>query len=321
MDACDLCLADDAVIVSEPNPPQQGRIALCRRCGLFYSRPRLTPEALESFYRSDFTGDAGAQAISGEEGLPTPKKVRSEERRAKRWGLPLVLQHIDLNKKTVLDLRSRSGALASAMTEEGAQVIPVDPFPANLDYARKHRKLGRAQQMSMTELHRLADIPSASIDAVTALTVHLLAHLLSPREFLHNALRVLKPGGWLFLLEKDVLQPNYNVARPTPFASGQAHQYHFTRDSMALYLKAAGFEVVQCTIDPIQATGQNRVIVVVARKPDSAVTPADLFLQPVAITPILAKARRIERFWYGYALWGKGRRKWRKIKRLLQPLS
>ncbi len=319
-DICDLCQTSDPVIVSGPNP-LQGKIALCRRCGLFFASPRLEAEALERFYGNEFTGDAGANALAREDGTPSTKKVRSEERRVKRWSLPLIQRHATLAGKDILDLRMRSGALAAAMTAAGGRVTAIDPFTANVQYARERRKLSLARQLPMTEIHRLEGFGKESFDIVTAMTIHLLAHLQSPGEFLQRTLQVLRPGGWLFLMEKDVLRPNYNVARPTPFSSGTAHQYHLTRDTMALYLRAAGFELIQCRIDPHYATGQNRVITAIARKPErkDIQVPADLFKDGPAPQDYLKRVQRIQHRWRMYALAGRARKRWWKFREKWLP--
>lgn len=318
-DFCDLCLATHYQIIAEASP-QHCRIAICRTCGLFFAAPRLNPETLEQFYSEQFTGDAGSEALSQKEGLPSSRKVRTEEKHIKRWALPQITDRFNLENKRVLDIRARSGALSQAMTNLGATVVTLDPFAANVDYARNHRRLSAVMQVPMTRIQHLQDQPDSSYDAITAVTVHLLAHLPSPRLFLENAKRVLKPGGWLFFIEKDVLRPNRKVARPNPFASGTAHQFHLTVDTVALYLKTMGLELIHCAIDPNFSTSQNRVIFAIARKPEHA-SPVPLSAveyDQQRIANYLQKVRNIQKFWIWYAAIGQLRSKTHKFLRKLE---
>ncbi|WP_317706638.1 class I SAM-dependent methyltransferase [Methylomarinovum caldicuralii] len=272
---------------------------------------------LESFYDGNFSGDAGAPSLAAAEGRPSARKVRAEEKRVRRWSLPLLQRYLDLQGKSVLDLRMRSGALAQAMTAAGAQVLGTDPFPANVRYAAEARGLPFTRRLKITETHLFPGFDPQRFDLITGLTVHVLGHLLSPRQFLHQAYEILKPGGWLFLMEKDVLQPNYNVARPTPFSSGVAHQFHLTRDTLERYLKATGFEIVHCAIDPLYATGQNRVIVAIARRPDTPPPPFDLASLDHDLDASLSRVRRIETWWRWYAFRG---RMWKRLTRWQRKL-
>ncbi len=317
-DTCDLCRSSNQEIVAQKGE-NHCRIALCRCCGLFFASPGLEASELEAFYQEAFTGDAGSN-IKSQTGLPVTKKIRSEEKRVKRWALPKVLKQLTPKGLRILDLRARSGALSQALVNLGAEVVSVDPFPANLNYARQIRRLPHTRLVPTTKIHLLNDFEEASFDAITVLTIHLLSHLLSPRVFLQNAWRILKPGGTILLMEKDVLRPNRNPARPTPFSSGIAHQFHLTEQTLALYLQAAGFEVRHCRLDPDLATGQNQVIYAVATKPvQPPAAPANLFYSAKQNIPhFLQQCHRIESFWYWYAFRGHLRHRKNKLLKKIQ---
>lgn len=84
---------------------------------------------------------------------------------------------------------------------------------------------------------------------------------------LEKIFSVLKPGGYLFLDEKDVLKPaRYKTG--SVFQSGPVHQYHLTAQTTARYLEAAGFVVIECTIDN-RRTSDFQHIRAVARKPEA----------------------------------------------------
>ncbi|HHJ39933.1 MAG: hypothetical protein AXA67_04425 [Methylothermaceae bacteria B42] len=319
-DTCDLCRASNFAIVAQPGK-DHCQIGLCRRCGLFFATPRLDASELEAFYHSQFTGDAGSKALS-QGGFPRQKKIRSEEKHVKFWALPKVLEQFSPEGRHILDLRSRSGALSQALTQQGADVVTVDPFPANLNYARQVRNLNQTRLVSTTEIHLLNDFKQAQFDAITVLTIHLLSHLLSPHLFLQNAWRVLKPGGWILLIEKDVLRPNYKPARPTPFSSGTAHQFHLTKETLALYLQAAGFQIIQCRLDSDFATSQNQIVYAVARKAEQTPVISTNLFTPARhhFDAYMQRCRKLELFRFGYAFTGQLRRRKQKILRKLKSV-
>jgi 2-polyprenyl-3-methyl-5-hydroxy-6-metoxy-1,4-benzoquinol methylase len=231
---------------------------------MFISTPTLPFEKLQVFYCEEFEGDAGSAAARR-----NGKVVGSFERQlkiARRRELPLVLRHIeDLKGKSVLDLRSRSGALAMAMQERGATVVASDPMLPNVELC--HRAGLKAYQIGVFEHSDLSEFQASSFDAVTGLTIHVLAHLPEPDAFLRRTFDLLKPGGLLILNEKNVFKPA-RKSKPGIFASGIGHFYHFTPKTLEGMIKAAGFERVEVFDHPQRASAYRHMIAV-ARKPDN----------------------------------------------------
>ena len=180
---------------------------------------------------------------------------------------------------------------------DGALVTAIDPMEQNAAHAAARGTLEEARFVSVLDLAELNGFEDGSFDAITALTIHTLGHLPSPRRFLDRAFDLLKPGGYLFLDEKDVLHP-VRATGPSVFDSGAPHYFHFTRDTLRKYFQAAGFEVLECDLDPGRKKAM-RHVPVVARKP---VDPAsrkpersDLAADTEKLTNDLAKAERILR--------------------------
>ncbi len=272
--ACEVCNSGNFEQVA-PESPDNYRVLVCRTCGLLFASPTMSQTALQDFYDDEFAGDAGGGG-AGAAGK-AHKSFAVLARKARERYLPAIRRHIpDLNGVKALDLRSRNGALAGVLAAEGAIVLASDPMQPNVDACREAGL--EAMQLSIADHYTMTDFGDERFDLVTGLTIHVLAHLPEPARFLHQARRVLKPGGYLFLDEKNVLAPKKNTS-PDIYASGIGHFFHFTPSSLGNLLKSCGFEVV--VLD--EATARNSAfahMMVVARRPEA---PLGLQWQPEAV--------------------------------------
>ncbi|MGI9413861.1 MAG: class I SAM-dependent methyltransferase, partial [Hyphomicrobiales bacterium] len=260
---CDLCGAGDFQEVAAASP-DRCRTVMCNTCGLFFASPSLLTDAIEDFYDEEFEGDPGTNRRVEDGGIET-RKVRREERNAGKWALPIIRGRLDVAGKRILDIRCQSGALAQVLSEHGAEVVALDPLQPNVDHARDRGTIKDVRFLPVTEYSRLDAHGLEQFDAITAMTVHTLGHLPSPKSVLRAFYGALKPGGFLFLDEKDVMSPALGTMHSV-FDTGVAHFFHFTRESLRKYLEAVGFRVLECTIDPSRKTAF-RHIRIVAQKP------------------------------------------------------
>lgn len=269
---CDLCGSAESIPVAEAFAHHRGQLAVCSSCGLIYASPRESEDSLDTFNEEIFDGDAGTRIRAGS-GFPDPEYVVYQEHLA-NWSLKFMQRNIEIKGKRILDVRCQSGALSAALKVEGAEVFSVDPFEANLNYCKQKRDLSNVFRLPFS---RFTDLPipiNVQFDAVTALMDHVLSHLLSPRKFLRRVLELLKPGGYLFLVEKDVLSPSWASEFNIQFVldSGRSHQHHLTPHTVARYVVAAGFELKECEVDNERMTAY-RQIRVLARKPEGGLAP------------------------------------------------
>ncbi|WP_447964668.1 class I SAM-dependent methyltransferase [Nitrospira sp. Ecomares 2.1] len=261
---CDLCRSTEAFVVAEPSK-LNCRIVICIHCQLMYAFPQIEQEDLDKFYESSFANDPGSRSRPGE-GIEDEDDIQKQDAFAE-WGLNIINRFIQVKDKRILDLRCQTGAFSARLRSAGAEVFCVEPFEKNRQYARDRRGLSEIFPLPFSRFSQLPIPFQGPFDAVNVLTHHVLAHVLSPRILLEKIFSVLAPGGYLFLDEKDVLRPaRYKTG--SVFQSGPVHQYHLTAQTTARYLEAAGFVLIECTIDNGR-TSDFHHIRAVARKPDA----------------------------------------------------
>lgn len=266
---CDLCGSAESHEIADSSS-LRNRTVVCLRCGLIYASPQESEIALETLYDESFDADPGSKSRVG---LGLPKDIETQENQAADWGLQIVKRFIDLRGGRILDLRCQSGALSAALVAEGADVLVVDPFEANVAYCTRIRGLSKVSLLPFTRFSNVVADCEHQFDAVTILSEHVLAHVLSPRKVLNRILYLLKPGGYLFLVEKDVLHPSWSSSYNIQFVldSGRAHQYHLTSQTLAHYLHSVGFDVLECRLDE-QRVSAYRYVRAISRKPFKGVS-------------------------------------------------
>lgn len=262
-DGCDLCQSRDAVVVAEGSSVSCP-LVICTQCRLIYAWPPLSATALDNFYEDTFDNDPGSLQRAGD-AFPPDNDRRKEETLAEHWSIKIIKRFIDPRGKKFLELRARTGAMTSILRTVGAEVLGVEPFQANANYARQVRGLANVFDLPFSRFHEFPLSQNGQFDIVNALNHHALAHVLSPRVLLEHIFTVLKPGGYLFLDEKDVLHPVRHKKR-SALDSGPAHQFQLTVDTTARYIRTTGFALLECELDPHRSS-DFRHIRIVARKP------------------------------------------------------
>jgi SAM-dependent methyltransferase len=320
--SCDLCGGTAWESVAEDDS-DTCHLVLCQRCGLVQAAPRLGRKELDSFYDEEFVFDFGSRLNAGS-GLPDPKRLENEERLAVQWAMPILDRFGGVEGRRVLDLRCRSCALTAEIVKRGAEVVGVEPFEGNINHARSVRGVAGISELSFSRFHELpleelGLEPGAGFDVVNVLAHHVLAHVLSPRVLLMRIFECLKPGGLVLIDEKDVHFP-YRCKTRSALHTGRAHQFHLTADTTEAYLRAAGFEVLECGIDRGRLT-DFRHILAVARKPADLEKPpawaAELAADASRVAGARKRLRTLERTWVLRSAFHGRRHKWTKRLRRL----
>jgi SAM-dependent methyltransferase len=135
-----------------------------------------------------------------------------------------------------VDLGGSTGEVAKAVQEKlGGSCLVVDPSPNELAEARK---LGLECEQGLAEQW---DPGNRRFDLV--LICRSIDHFLSISNVLNKVAKCLKPGGYLFVDPVDF----ESCARTTldyRRLLKMDHVYYLSDETMRLYLKAAGFDVV-----------------------------------------------------------------------------
>jgi len=119
-----------------------------------------------------------------------------------------------------------------------------------------------------------SDMPAQSVS--TAVMIHVLDHLLQPKEFLHEVRASLEPGSVILIVTHDCASGLARLLgrRWTPYTL--QHPQLFSRRSLAALLQASGFDVVESvkTTNYFHACCFDRIRLAGAPHPGSRVTAA-----------------------------------------------
>jgi 2-polyprenyl-3-methyl-5-hydroxy-6-metoxy-1,4-benzoquinol methylase len=199
----------------------------CRACRSAYLDPRPTPQSISRAYRDYYTHeDAGSPEIPPVVGRLATFKARLRngylaERyklplqpaiRGSRWIVPWCfpfrarsfdswMRHLPLPYPgaRLLDLGAGNGAFVRRAAVIGWQAEGMDPDPAAVDAAKRAGLAVRQGSLPQTRLD--AD----SYDAVTL--NHVIEHVHDPLASLAEILRILKPGGKLWIATPNISSP------------------------------------------------------------------------------------------------------------------
>jgi SAM-dependent methyltransferase len=214
------------------------------------------------FFNANNPGDPGSQ-VNAPSGIRAEQEIRLEELRAAKL-MNLLKRFMDVKGKKFLGLRCRSGALAELLRQQGADELALDPQQPSIDYARRIRGLTKVRVVPMSGFDKLELLSDSGFDAVEGLTEHVAAHVISVRQFMKRIFHLLKPGGYLFLDEKDLFSPTCKFR--SVLDTGPAHQYHFSVSTFTGMIQSAGFELIECAPNKHRVT-DFRHFIAVARKP------------------------------------------------------
>jgi len=289
--SCELCGATKPYVFKNASPLRCAT-AVCLGCGLIQAWPRLSPADLDLVNLHN-PGDPGS-LVNARSGTPSEKNILREEARASK-SIKVIQRFIDLKAKRVLSLRCRSGALAVLLRQEGANELSIDPQEASINYGQKVRGLSDFHTVPMSQFDKLDFLSDSSFDVIEGLSDHVAAHVLSVRGFLERLFDRLKPGGYLFIDEKDILTPSRKLR--CVLDTGQAHQYHLTIPTFTALIRSVGFEIIHCALNPDYIT-DFRHFNVVARKPIDRYNKPKFVFQGPNGREVIRQLRKLELDWW-----------------------
>lgn len=230
---CNLCGADDYLVVFEEGAAQRARIVECNRCGLMYSNPRADdPDHVQiEGYDPDFAEERVAQ----DRGRLLKEELQVRDYASSRRFLA---KHFPKRGK-LLEVGSGFGYLLDYFRQDGWEVTGVEPNEGLNRYARK--------TLGLTVIPKIlpeANLPEASFDAV--LMMHVIEHVPDPQATLGDIFKVLRPGGMLVMETPCYDSMMFKLlGRRERSVSCDGHIYFFTTKTLQQIAGKAGFRVVR----------------------------------------------------------------------------
>lgn len=224
--ACPTCGASDA---AHELSKDHMELVRCRACDLVYVTPTFDETHYIEVYASqeyqDIVKDLG---------------IKSHDYRVERFGrerIRLMTPHLDAVKPRYLDVGCSTGFVVEAAREAGWDAIGTDLNPSAVAFGRS-----RGLDLRPVALDDAGFVP-ASFDAVSLFDV--VEHLHDPGRTLASCVRLLRPGGIVFLYV-----PNYDSASrllmgaDAHFIWPTHHLNYYTPATMPDFLKRQGLETV-----------------------------------------------------------------------------
>jgi len=230
MNTCYLCKNDTFDLVTEKlryNVPKKAY--KCKKCGLVFLSPRMTPEEERIFYEKEY-GDI----YSTEKGTTPDKLFQSRLPDANRY-FDWVKPYLDHSHKC-LELGCASGYFLATIRDTVAHVSGIETHKLLSAYCRN---------IGINTYESLEKCGDAQFDRV--FMFFLLEHIGDPVQYLHSVDRVMKPGGKLFIVVpnvNDALMSLYDIPAFKDFYFTPAHQYYYTKETLTAMLKKAGMSTV-----------------------------------------------------------------------------
>lgn len=197
-----------------------GTIVRCRACGLVFTNPRPRPESLLAEYRRNSDEDYFSE---------------SESRCINAYLCLAVLRRF-IRSGRLVDIGCSTGFFLSA-ARVGFEVAGVEPSEHGRAFARDQLHLPRLAP-TLPEL----GARDGEFDAATLIDV--IEHLADPLGALREVSRILRPGGYAYLVTPDIESLSARLLRGKWWALRPAHIYYFSRRTLTRALEKAGFEVV-----------------------------------------------------------------------------
>ena len=232
--ACNLCGADDPVVVFEAGRAQSNRIVRCHRCGLMYGSPRVAEIDLDRVARFDPGYLGGMLARDYDPRMDKESFQVIDWDDAKAW----LAQRFPARGR-LLEVGCGLGFLSRHFLRDGWRVDALDPDPL---CARHATEVLGVPVIGATL--GAAPIDDAAYDA--ALLSHVIEHLPDPLASLRELHRIVRPGGVVILETPrfDTLAFRVLGRRERSIAC-EGHLYFFTLETLAALARRAGFEVVR----------------------------------------------------------------------------
>ena len=197
---------------------------LCRRCGLMRTSPRFTPETNRRFYAEDY------RALYDDTENIEPFFLKQA-----RQGLDILKGATALFQrvKTVYDIGCGAGGMLYAFSKAGKEV-------AGCDFNTRYLEFGQKLGLPLTEGGVEALLGAAGGPADLVILSHVLEHFLDLKGELEEALRAVRPGGYMLIIVPTVETISDLYNGDIRLYLQNAHTYHFSEPTLTYVLQTVG---------------------------------------------------------------------------------
>lgn len=207
----------------------------CDECQTVFINPRPSPAVLEDWYKNSENYAYWNDVI-----FPASEDARREKLfRPRAQRLVEMCRRHGVSGGTVLEVGAGFGTFGQEVTRLGffSRFIAVEPTP---DLAATCRKRGLEVIESPVE-H--VSLPDGSVDVVASFEV--IEHLFSPRDFLKQCSRLLRPGGILLVSCPSIEGFDVMVLREQSMAVDVEHLNYFHPASLSRLFNSCGFSTLE----------------------------------------------------------------------------
>lgn len=233
---CDASSAKQTVVTSHVFGSEIGSPRAffhCLECDVRYQFPRLTDEEEAHFYAAEFEKfmESRSGVVGGWQKAES-HIVANEDTRIRRMKK---ISDVLPSSGNILEVGCSSGFMLYPLLSEGFKCIGVEPSNVFGEFVRE-------KGIDVYEsLSQLGDEFDAKFDVIMHFFV--LEHIVNPKEFLLEQLRLLKPGGSIVFEVPNAADPLFSIFDLPAFERfywSIAHPWYFSEDSLSFLLNQLG---------------------------------------------------------------------------------
>ncbi|MFL0704289.1 class I SAM-dependent methyltransferase [Cylindrospermopsis raciborskii] len=233
---CDLCGANQPktrYVKKGSALPIDFSIVQCSNCGLVYTNPRPHPSLTHLIYTTEYYYGEGCDPVFSAEG--STKANDSEMLLDAISSYFEQVHHSPEDRKILIEAGGGAGLICKAANDRHFNSIMTDLSPDSINIARNNGInciLGELDSEELEHLHGKVDVVVAN---------EVIEHVYSPRKFLIDVFRLLRPGGIFCYTTGNYAETRLQGKNWSYMNIPDAHIHFFTRGIMDRYLKETGF--------------------------------------------------------------------------------
>lgn len=197
----------------------------CNECGIVFTSPRYTSEALAKLYSSEYYEHA-TDYFASQSAPPSEDHIHVARQAAR---------YVQASRPTAIDIGTGCGRQVAAFSAIGFRAQGTEPNDLACTVAQQN---GRDVVNVAIE-----NLPSATFDCVVAL--HVLEHVPEPLRFVEHMARIATSGGVVMIEVPNLASaPSRRLGAQWPPLYPNTHLFHFTPQTLANVCERAGLTVL-----------------------------------------------------------------------------